>query len=1025
MFSMKMTGILLLVFAIAIAAATFVENDFGTRAARALVYNALWFELLLLLTSINLLGIIISGRLYKKQKRTLFIFHCAFIIILLGAWVTRHIGFEGLMHIRENQSSAELLSDKTYLTIGLDTGGDEIRLQEPVLISTLNQKAIHTTIRDNGNVLEISSRKFIPDARPRAVPSASGKPLVHFVIAGSQGREDLFIFENEMKEVDGITFGYNVIGPVPDIHIVRKDSLYYCKSVFDFRFSGKFEAEEGIIESGSTFPIYQKTLYSFQQMNLVFHDALEQGTLEYVQNTGETKQSFTDAILLDVRYNDQQKEITIPGSKGQKGDNYRVYFSGASVALSYGSIKIPLPFSLKLHDFILTRYAGSNSPSSFASVVEIIDEEKGYSEKETISMNNVLKYKGYRFYQTSYDADEKGTILTVNHDTPGTIITYVGYLLMTLGMILSLANPNSRFRKLGKKSTSVAGILILFLVSTVSFDLHAQSPDSLNKNDLAIDLDHATKFGKLLIQDHDGRIKPVSTLASEVTRKVIRKNEWDGLFPEQVFMGMISNPMHWQHIPMIKISNPSVRKILGIDDKYAAFIDFFPTTANGSQYILHDYVEKAYNTPPAYRDKFDNEMIKVDERVNICYMVYTGMILKMFPLPDSDGKKWYSHTQLGDSIRIMDSIAISRIMSSYLNTLRLTKGNSQSAEDYLELINTYQRRFSAPELIPSDFKVKTEIYYNRHNLFSRLTTFYGLIGFLLLFILFINEFRNRKIKKYISLSFKGLFVLFFVLHSLALAMRWYISGHAPWSNGYEALVFISWSTILAGIIFANRSAYALATTGLLSSVILAVAGMSWMDPEITNLVPVLKSYWLTIHVSVITSSYGFLGLGAMLALINLLLMNLVMRRNVKDIILTLRRTSSIIEQALIIGLYLLTIGTFLGGIWANESWGRYWGWDPKETWALVTVLVYAFIVHTRNIPSLNNVFTFNFLSLIGFSTVIMTYFGVNYYLSGLHSYAKGDPVPVPSFVYYTIIIILIISTIANYKYKKLIGEIKI
>jgi cytochrome c-type biogenesis protein CcsB len=262
-----------------------------------------------------------------------------------------------------------------------------------------------------------------------------------------------------------------------------------------------------------------------------------------------------------------------------------------------------------------------------------------------------------------------------------------------------------------------------------------------------------------------------------------------------------------------------------------------------------------------------------------------------------------------------------------------------------------------------------------------------------------------------------LLIIGFVLHTLGLIMRWYISGHAPMSNGYESMVFISWATLLAGFIFSRKSHFAMAATAVLSSLTLLVAHLSFMDPEITNLVPVLKSYWLTLHVSVIISSYGFLGLGAVLGLIVMILYSLSNPKNNQRISNAIDELTVLNYSTLTIGLYLLTIGTFLGAIWANESWGRYWGWDPKETWSLITMMIYSLVIHSRMIKPLRSVYTFNLLSLFAFSSVLMTYFGVNYYLSGLHSYASGDPIPVPSFVYITVIALFIISIVALFKYK--------
>jgi cytochrome c-type biogenesis protein CcsB len=254
-------------------------------------------------------------------------------------------------------------------------------------------------------------------------------------------------------------------------------------------------------------------------------------------------------------------------------------------------------------------------------------------------------------------------------------------------------------------------------------------------------------------------------------------------------------------------------------------------------------------------------------------------------------------------------------------------------------------------------------------------------------------------------------------------MRWYIAGHSPMSNGYESMLFISWVTLLAGFIFSRRSVFALSATAVLAGMTLMVAHLSFMDPEITNLVPVLKSYWLTLHVSVITGSYGFLGLGAILGLITLILLVLSNGRNRERIANTIDELTVINYKTLTLGLFFLAIGTFLGAIWANESWGRYWGWDPKETWSLITIVIYSLVIHSRLIPGMKDIYTFNLLSLFAFSSVLMTYFGVNYYLSGLHSYASGDPVPVPVFVYVTILVLVTVSVAGYRKYRKLASRI--
>jgi cytochrome c-type biogenesis protein CcsB len=332
------------------------------------------------------------------------------------------------------------------------------------------------------------------------------------------------------------------------------------------------------------------------------------------------------------------------------------------------------------------------------------------------------------------------------------------------------------------------------------------------------------------------------------------------------------------------------------------------------------------------------------------------------------------------------------------------------------LIN-FQKKH-AKDIIPSDSKVNLEILYVNFDIFNLLFKFYALFGLAFLIVLFYGILRPKSKIEKIELTLSFVLGFLFLLQTLGLAVRWYISGHAPWSNGYESMIYISWATMLAGFLFMKRSKIVLAATSILASITLMVAHLSWMDPQITNLVPVLKSYWLTIHVSIITASYGFLGLGAILALINLFIMIMKNSKNKDYLDITLDELTTINHLTLIAGLYMLTIGTFLGAVWANESWGRYWGWDPKETWALISVVVYSIVIHSRLIPGLNGKYTFNLLALLGFSSILMTYFGVNFYLSGMHSYAQGEAPPVPAWVYIAGLSLIIIAIVAYFRNQK-------
>ena len=306
-----------------------------------------------------------------------------------------------------------------------------------------------------------------------------------------------------------------------------------------------------------------------------------------------------------------------------------------------------------------------------------------------------------------------------------------------------------------------------------------------------------------------------------------------------------------------------------------------------------------------------------------------------------------------------------------------------------------------------------EIKYNKLGLFSKLVPLYLVLGLVLLIFAFINVVKPSFSMKWIMRIAWSIFTIGFVIHLVGLGIRWYIAGHAPWSNAYESIVTIAAATMIAGIIVARKSPFALAGAAILAGITMGVAHMNFINPEITNLVPVLKSYWLMIHVATIISGDGFFGLGSILSLLVLILYIMRGKEGNENIDRSIKELTNLSEMGLIIGLMLLTIGNFLGGVWANESWGRYWGWDSKETWAAVTILIYATVLHLRFIPALKSNFIFNVASTWAYFSVLMTYFGVNYYLSGLHSYAAGDPVPIPMWVYYSVAGLFVLTVLAS------------
>ncbi len=557
--------------------------------------------------------------------------------------------------------------------------------------------------------------------------------------------------------------------------------------------------------------------------------------------------------------------------------------------------------------------------------------------------------------------------------------------------------------------------LIFVLLAGIQFYVPAQIKDSIPP----IDKKHAERFSTLIVQDFQGRMKPVHTLASEVLRKLSRKKGLYEMAPTQVLISMMAFPAEWQHIPLIRLGrNPKIKDLVGVPKGLASYDDFFN---KAGKFKLTEVLRKAHATEKQYRGTFEKELIKLDERINIANMVFTQRMLRLFPDADHPNQKWHSTYEVSVGVDTPMTFP-QKFYPVYREVVRnaVSSGDWSVADAVVEELRNYQNTYGAT-LVPSKSRIKAEILLNKSDVFGRLMKYYGLLGIAVLILFFIKVFNPEKDFRTAEQIFIGLAVLGFIFHVSGLGLRWYVSGRAPWSNGYESMIYIAFTTMLAGVLIARKALGSLAAALILSSTILMVAGLSNYDPEITPLVPVLRSYWLTIHVSLEAGSYGFLLLGAIIGLINLILMIMMNEKNKERVLHNIRKLSAISEMSVIAGLVMVSIGTYLGGVWANESWGRYWGWDPKETWALVTVLVYAFIVHMRFIPGVRGLFAYNFSTLFGFATVIMTYLGVNYYLSGLHSYASGDPAPIPPSVYITALIFGFIGLLAYLRFKKATG----
>ena len=636
--------------------------------------------------------------------------------------------------------------------------------------------------------------------------------------------------------------------------------------------------------------------------------------------------------------------------------------------------KKKLGFTVKLDKFVMHKYPGSMMPSSYDSYITIIDKDKTF--KYHIYMNHILVYKGYRFYQASYDMDEKGSIISVNHD-PGMWVTYFGYLLLAIGFFASMFYSKSRFKATIKnlqKSGLFAILLMLNFTQAKANEVNKLNPQVVNE------------MSKVLVQQR-GRIEPMDTLDLAYIHKITKTSHMYGMNYNELVANMLVHPEIFANKPLIYIGHPTVRKELGIKGKYAPYTIFFDSKGN---FKYQNKINKMFRVPDKDRTQYQREWIRLNERVYVASLIFEGSGFKMFPTPKAKlmNYRWFSVTDIlqGVKMGLMSPMDARFYINLFQNLLEGVKnGDLAKVKQAHQNIYKLQEMYSKP-ILPSKSRVKWEIIYNHIQVFPKLIGVYATLGLIAMLLGFIEIIKQKRFRKteYVIL---GLGYLGLLVHTLNMLLRWYVSGHAPWSDAYESIIFIAWGSAFASVVFFRKSMLSLGAGLFVAGMFMMVAHLNNIDPQITNMVPVLKSYWLLVHVAVITSSYGFLGVGSMLGLLNMILFVIKDKYNLEK---QIKEFNNVIYIALYTGLALLSIGTFLGGIWANESWGRYWSWDPKETWSLITMIVYALVIHTKMIPKMRGEFLFSLLAFLSFFFVLMTYFGVNFYIAqGLHSYGQG------------------------------------
>ncbi|MDO3423550.1 cytochrome c biogenesis protein CcsA [Chryseobacterium sp. APV1] len=1067
--STRTMAVLLLVYAFAMAYATFLENDYGTPTAKALIYEAKWFELIMLLLILNFIGNIGRYRLWKREKWPVLVFHLAFILIFIGGAITRYISFEGTMHIREGETSNEIVTDKNFLKVQIEEKGDVLNYKDiPYLMSPLH-KDLEATYDFHGKQVKVVAKEYVQRKKDSLLADPNGAEYLHLVSTGQTGRQNIFIKPGETKSINGtlVTFNRAIEGAV---EFKNEGGKLFIKTPVDASYMTMATQATGTTVKDEFQPLALRSLYSINELKLVVPEGLKKGKLMAIEGDRKKDQNVPDMLKVELQGPKTKQLVDLSVEKGNPNAYKQVTMDGLNIMIGFGPKIYNTPFSLKLDDFIMETYPGSSSPSAYESHIKIIDEGKQTPFK--IYMNHVLNHKGYRFFQSSFDPDRMGTVLSVNHDYWGTLISYIGYTFLFGGMFFMFFWKGTHFWKLNKmlkdvnkkKAAAVILLLLSFGLNAQKIETHgttdgsrehihvegdnhshAQSSETLKPQGAQpftkmkvvsadeiiarnkISAEHADKFGYLLVQNFEGRIVPINTEALDVLRKLYKKDEFKGtdgksLTANQWFLSVNIDTPSWTMVPMIKVGTKGgdelKNKTKADEDGYTSLMNLFPADANGNlRYILESDYNTAFRKKPAEQTNYDKEVIAVNERVQIFNEFFSGQFMRIVPVKNDANHTWHSWLDQ----KMEPDMESQQVMGPYFAEVLQAQqsGNWAKADAQLAKLSEYQQKWGKA-VVPAKSKVDLEVFMNKVNINFKLLIFYTLIGGLLLILGFVELFKpkkvlNKAIKVIIVLGIVG-----YLFHFLGLVARWYISGHAPWSNGYEAIIFISWVGITAGLLLYRNSNALIPAAGFMVAVIMMgfAHGGSALDPQITPLVPVLKSYWLIVHVAIITSSYGFFALSMIIAVISLVFYIISNKETYKlhhDT--TLKELVIVSEMSLTIGLFALTVGNFLGGIWANESWGRYWSWDPKETWAFISIMVYAFVLHMRLVPGLRSRWAFHVATMFAFCSMVMTYFGVNYYLSGLHSYAAGDPVPVPAWVYIGLATMALLSAASYYKFR--------
>lgn len=633
-----------------------------------------------------------------------------------------------------------------------------------------------------------------------------------------------------------------------------------------------------------------------------------------------------------------------------------------------------LPFTMRLEDFSIVRYTGTDAVMDYRCEIGINDDNDGGSHQMVVSMNNIGKAVGYRFYQSSYDDDGQGTHLLVAHDPYGIAVTYVGYLMLFVCLVWTMFSRHTRIRQLYRMATHPLLLFAVFYMTSLNVSATSR-PQNLKASELqAVSPEIAHEFGKVTVL-YNGRLCPINTVATDFVTKLSGKASWNGYSADEVFTGWMIFYSEWEQQKIIRIKSAEVQRILGIEDGWASVSDFY--TLKG------EYKLRGKSNDSNLSDATRKAIREADEKLQVVSMFYSNEMLRMFPLEEKPQNLiWHApgSTELPLGTPEREFQFINHAMDHLVQAILVN--DVSGAKQMIAKIRLYQQE-KVGDALPSKMMTGIEVFYNKL-LSARWVTFLCLTLSLLFCILLslskptLSTVEGSSLSLLVRLLDMLYIIALLAFLSMLFALRWLISNHIPMSNGYETMLFMALVTLLITVLMMRRIPILQAFGPIVASFCMLVATLASGSPQITNLMPVLQSPLLSIHVAMVMIAYALLAMITMLAIQGLYLIR--SRRLDK-----LKRTTALSQLLLYPAILTLCIGIFVGAIWANVSWGTYWSWDPKETWALITLMIYAIPLHHSVVswsPARYHLFV-----LLAFLTVLMTYFGVNYFLSGMHSYA--------------------------------------